>query len=112
MDGALEKVEVMRIPESAVKRWEGLMQKDSVDYDLENLPRFSCVFCQTAKFNDGILVDLKVCTSDDNGDVWSEAVAYDEHGHEVWVSPVSEGHKVQAHSHSGGRLERRRVRAP
>ena len=43
-----------------------------------------------AECADGILADLKVCTSDTGQDVWSEMVVYDEHGHELWVSEVSD----------------------
>ena len=82
--------QVIYIPAAELDKWGRLLRQKSVDYTKENLPRFSCVFVKTVKFSDGILADLKVCTSDTGQDVWSEMVVYDEHGHELWVSEVSD----------------------
>ena len=82
--------QVIYIPAVELDKWSRLLRQKSVDYTKENLPRFSCVFVKTVKFPDGILADLKVCTSDTGQDVWSEMVVYDEHGHELWVSEVSD----------------------
>ena len=83
--------QIMKIPKHDMERWNNLMSQKCVDYGKENLPRFSCVFVKSVKFDDGVLADLKVCTSDTNQDLWSEMVVYYEHGHELWVSDVSDG---------------------
>lgn len=80
------------VPGWELERWERLLSLPEVDLDEEGLPEFSCVFCETAEFEDGTQADLKVCTSGRDGkSVWSEMVAFDSEGNELWFSEVSDG---------------------
>lgn len=81
------------IPMADFKRYEKLLQQDTVDYQKEGITAYSCLQRWTARIDDlsdnshEIEVDVKVCSSDWNEDVWAEAVLFD-NGSEVGCSEV------------------------
>ena len=85
--------ETISIPRDEVERWDHLMSLDFVDLSGEGLGEAECVFFASVKFKNGVLADLKVCTSygEHAGHLWSELVAYDERGFELWHSEPSDG---------------------
>lgn len=71
--------------------WSGLLNAGKVDFSKEKLAPLSCVFCASAKFDNGYTADIKVCTNTfEDGHLWSEMVVYDEDGVETYVSEVSD----------------------
>ena len=77
------------VPAAILDVWEAMLLCEGIDYDREGFPEYSCVWCQTAKFPDGMEIDVKVCTdSRKDADAWSEAVLFDEKGCEVCHTEV------------------------
>lgn len=75
--------ETLELPKSEIEKWNGYISKDFVDYDAEGFAELSTVWSKTVKFSDGFEIDLKVCTNNrEDGDLWSEAVLFDENGSE------------------------------
>ena len=65
----------IKIPKDELQEWEELLKKDWMDYETEDFPEESTVFCVTAKFDDGLEMDVKVNTNTrDDGTIWTEAV--------------------------------------
>lgn len=81
------------ISKADFERFEKLLQQDTVDYQKEGIAKYSCIRSWTAQIDDlsdyshEIEVDVKVCSSDWNEDVWAEAVMFD-NGSEVGCSEV------------------------
>jgi hypothetical protein len=74
----------IQVPKKELDKWEDLLGLDFVDYDKEGWNDLSCVWTKTAKFEDGMEMDVKVCTvSKEDGTCWSEAVLFDPSGSEV-----------------------------
>lgn len=71
--------------------WSELLNAGKIDFSKEKLAPLSCVFCASAKFDNGYTADIKVCTDTvESGQLWSEMVVYDEDGVETYVSEVSD----------------------
>lgn len=83
------------IPKADFERFEKLLQQESVDYGKEGIVPYSCIWSWTAQIEDisdeshKIEVDVKVCSSGWNDDVWTEAVLFD-NGSEVACSEVQD----------------------
>lgn len=80
---------VIEVPKDDLDWWESLLLSDDVDYEANGFAKYACVWWKTAKFPDGCEVDVKVCTdSDEDRDVWSEAVLFDENGCQLACTEV------------------------
>jgi len=74
----------IQVPKKELDRWENLLGLDFVDYDKEGWDDLSCVWTKTARFEDGMEMDVKVCTvSREDGTCWSEAVLFNPNGAEM-----------------------------
>ena len=82
----------IKIPKDELQEWEELLKKDWMDYETEDFPEESTVFCVTAKFDDGLEMDVKVNTNTrDDGTIWTEAVLFTESGGQIGCTDVSYG---------------------
>ena len=90
MNGNIVRHEVdLPVPGAILDMWEAMLLCTDIDYEKEKFPPLSCVWCQTAKFDDGMEMDVKVCTNEvEDRDAWSEAVLFDEKGCEVCHTEV------------------------
>jgi hypothetical protein len=70
------------IPKKELMLWnDRLRSPGDLDYNELDFPKYSTVMKWTATFPNGKEVDLKVNTdTPEDGDVWAEAVLFDENG--------------------------------
>lgn len=66
----------MVLPKADVEKYNAWMAAEAVDCAANGIPRNSTVRVWTVDFGDGYEVDLKVCSSGRNEDVWCEAVLF------------------------------------
>lgn len=59
-----------------IEFYNNLMSQDKVDYNIYGICPYSTVDSWTIEFEDGYEVDLKVCSSGLNDDIWCEAVLF------------------------------------
>lgn len=84
--------QVLKLPEAEIEKWETLINQDRVDYSDMGFPELSTVWWKTVRFPDGFEIDLKVCTdTSEDGDLWSEAVLFDQRGQQYAMTEVSYG---------------------
>lgn len=77
------------IDKDILNLWEAFLLCKDIDYDAEKWGQNTCVWCQTAKFDDGMEMDVKVCTnSKEDKDCWSEAVLFTPDGSQVDCTEV------------------------
>lgn len=81
----------IRISKEDLDYWDWLLKSRKADFSKGKLAPFSCVFVKSARFDDGRMADVKVCTdSFESGGVWSEMALYDPDGTEVGLTDVSD----------------------
>ena len=87
----LEKV--VEVPQEEISKWNNLINSDShLDYDELGILEESIAWYRTAEFDDGFEMDIKVCSNRrEDGDLWSEAVLFDENGCQYGYTVVSYG---------------------
>ena len=64
------------IPQKLIKKYNSLMDVDFLDYQINDIPRYSLIDCWGIDCGGGYEVDLKVCSSDDGDPLWCEAVLF------------------------------------
>lgn len=71
------------VPKKEVERLNRLLDVvyDKEDMEREEVEPDSTLFIETARFDDGYEMDVKVCSGQTN--IWSEAVLFDPDGNEV-----------------------------
>lgn len=82
-------MDVQKIPVSKnkINRYERLMQTKHVDYETNQIPRYSTVESWTADFGGDIQMDIKICSSQDGDPLWCEGVLF-RHGSECGCTEV------------------------
>lgn len=77
----------IEIDKATIDKWNAVLSQsgNAFDGDGSLSPVGRCLFVRTAEFEDGTLCDVKICASGPYR--WVEAVAYDSHGHKLWLSP-------------------------
>lgn len=81
------------IPKADFERYERLLQQDAVGYQKEGIAMYSCIRSWTAQIDDlsddsnKIEVNVKVCSSGWNENIWTVAVMFD-NGSEIGYSEV------------------------
>lgn len=64
------------IPAEQIDEYNYMMSVDELDYDENDIERYSTVDSWTINIGDGHEIDLKVCSSDDGDPLWCEAVLF------------------------------------
>lgn len=84
-----ERKKTLRIKQADLDKYNKLMQVEELDYEEEDIPRYSCVARWSVDFGDGYEMDLKVCSGDssEKDPLWCEVVLF-LHGYEVACSEV------------------------
>lgn len=77
----------LEIPSEQLSDATRLLKTKKVDYDKEQISKYSVVYRWTVKFDDGASADIRVCSdSRESGYLWSEMVVYDSLGREIGFS--------------------------
>lgn len=72
----MEKHFDLFIPRDVAKKYNSLMSIDTLDYENNDIPRYSTIASWNVNCGDGYEVDLKVCSSDNGDPLWCEAVLF------------------------------------
>lgn len=80
---------VFNIPKTDVDRYNKLMQASQVDYEENDIPRYTTVKTWSVDLGDGYEADLKVCSSNYGDPLWCEGVLF-LHGSECGCTEVSD----------------------
>lgn len=77
----------IQIPSSKIEECDSLMNVDELDYEKNDIPRFSTIERWTADYGNQYEIDLKVCSGSNGDPLWCEAVLF-KNGCEVECSEV------------------------
>lgn len=69
-----EKQITIEIPD--ICRYNNLMRQKHPNYEKYGFSKYTAIESWTADFGNGLEIDLKVCTSDENDPLWCEAVLF------------------------------------
>lgn len=67
---------VLKIPAEQIDTYNRLMAAEKLDYEKNDIQRFSTVNSWTVNAGEGYEIDVKICSSNDGDPLWCEAVLF------------------------------------
>lgn len=87
-----EYKKTLYVPDELIEKYKPLMNpSECIDYKANNLKTYETTECMSVKFDDGSVMDIKICTgaSHDGDPLWAEGVLY-QNGVEMTFTDVSD----------------------